>query len=295
MSENQSKKRLRSDDHIFLIERSTHQIVGSKLPSNRQVLQVFFYNKSVWSDENKCARLVIDEVAIFWQKARIPTSSMWYCTQKMIKLYEKWKSLNKSSTRRTETQVNNETEFLNVLDDLFDIAAVDALTQIKNEEDKAFLITQREKGRRGCLIGIDRKERKREEKRQERIDAEEKRKEVAEAEKLKCAKVHYDYATDDDDVDDRSEEGEDENYEAGPSRASVKNKKNIYTHRLIGALDKCEVSDRNAVHVISAVLRALDMNVDDFILSCSSMRNYRSKHREEIAMEFLHNVEVFGV
>lgn len=43
------------------------------------------------------------------------------------------------------------------LDDFFDIAAADALTVIRNEEDKEFLQKQRQKGRPGSMLGVDAK------------------------------------------------------------------------------------------------------------------------------------------
>lgn len=290
MSENVSKKRLRSGDHIFLIESSAHQIVGSKLPSNKQVLEVFFFNKSRDSDVNKCARLVIDEVIIFWQKARIPTHAIWWCVKKVKDLYEKWKSLQKSSTRRTEIQMRRETEFLNTLDDLFDIAASDALTQMKNKEDQDFLIAQREKGRKGSLLGINLKEQKREEEKQERIDAEEKRKQAAEAEKLKYSKVQYDFGEDE---NEEYEQGDDDVvYVPDPSQVRI-NKRNIYTVRLIAALDKCKVSDRDAIHLIAAILHALGLDINHYVLCRSSLMKFRTMHRKQIALQFLQDVKVF--
>jgi hypothetical protein len=38
---------------------------------------------------------------------------------------------------------------------LFDVAATNALDVLKNEEDKAFLLAQREPGRRGQLGSVD--------------------------------------------------------------------------------------------------------------------------------------------
>lgn len=46
-------------------------------------------------------------------------------------------------------------QFVSKLDDLFDIAHADALDLFSNEEDKAFLVAQRQKGRLGSLVGID--------------------------------------------------------------------------------------------------------------------------------------------
>lgn len=289
MPKKQLKNKLRSHDTIYLVGNSTHQIVGAKLPSNRQALQVFFYNKSIGLNETTSARLVIDEVIIFWQKARVPTSAPWYCAQKLMKLYEKWNNLRKSSYKKSEIHLKNESEFISTLDDLFDIAATDALTQMKVQEDRNFLIAQRRKGREGCLLGVDQKGQKAEEKRQERIDAEEKRRKKAEDERNIYSTIHYDFG-EGDDVDDDDDLGEE--YKPGPSRRVSKNKKNIYTSRLIGALDKREISDRDAIHVISAVLDALDLDINDYILSHTSLGKYRSKLRGEIAIQFLQNAEV---
>uniref|UniRef100_A0A2S2QUH0 Uncharacterized protein n=1 Tax=Sipha flava TaxID=143950 RepID=A0A2S2QUH0_9HEMI len=50
-----------------------------------------------------------------------------------------------------------ETEFINKLNNLFDIAHVNALNIMKIENDKQFLINQRLPGRIGCLGSIDKK------------------------------------------------------------------------------------------------------------------------------------------
>ena len=44
------------------------------------------------------------------------------------------------------------------MDDLFDIAHSDALQQMKNEDDKKFLILHQQKGRPGSVIGVDKEE-----------------------------------------------------------------------------------------------------------------------------------------
>jgi hypothetical protein len=43
------------------------------------------------------------------------------------------------------------------MDDLFEIAHSDALGQMKNEEDKNFLMLQRQKGRPGSMVGVHQK------------------------------------------------------------------------------------------------------------------------------------------
>ena len=70
---------------------------------------------------------------------------------KIKQQHHKWKGLQKVSSRRTETQQHKEDEFTSVLDDLFDVTHADALHLIKIQEDRDFLLAQKEKGRRGSL------------------------------------------------------------------------------------------------------------------------------------------------
>lgn len=44
--------------------------------------------------------------------------------------------------------------------------------------------------------------------------------------------------------------------------------------------------------MIAAVINALGLDIQDYILSRSSLIKYRSQHREEIAKLFLENVKV---
>lgn len=51
--------------------------------------------------------------------------------------------------------------------------------------------------------------------------------------------------------------------------------------RLTAALDKCKVSDRDAIHIISALLEALSLNINDFVLSRSSLKRSRENLRKK--------------
>lgn len=51
---------------IYLIGYSSYQLVGYKLPSNKQVLLVLFFNiREIMLSVRESARLVIDETLIF--------------------------------------------------------------------------------------------------------------------------------------------------------------------------------------------------------------------------------------
>ena len=50
---------------------------------------------------------------------------------------------------------SEESDFVEQMDDQIDIAHQDAMTMIRNKEDKAFVLAQREKGRKGSMGTVD--------------------------------------------------------------------------------------------------------------------------------------------
>lgn len=144
---------------ISLVGNVSHQIVGTKLPSNKQILEVFFYNiRYVKLDAKPSAQLTIDAALIFWQQARIPTRNRDKCVAKLLKLYDDWKTLQKHPVEvMSAARKQKYDEFVNNLDNLFDISHADAMNLMHNEEDRAFLMKQRENGRPGSMLGIDTK------------------------------------------------------------------------------------------------------------------------------------------
>ena len=101
--------------------------------------------------------LTIKDKAIFWYKARIPTRDVQNCRIKLEKLFEEWHLLKKNKGRQSVTQQSRETEFLCKLDNLFDIAHANAMNIMKIPEDKQLLLAQREKVRKGAMVGRDEK------------------------------------------------------------------------------------------------------------------------------------------
>lgn len=151
-----------------------NQILGSKLPSKRDVLGVLFYNmRKVNLSLANSVSLVIDECLIFWKKARIPTRDRCHCLKQLKKLYEVLRNIEKSKKRNSETTKSKEYDFAETLDDLFDIAHASAMDLIKIDSDKKFLLLQRQKGLPGCMLGTDKKlvdKEKRKEEREEKTN-----------------------------------------------------------------------------------------------------------------------------
>lgn len=159
----------------------------------RQVLQVLFYNmRFVNLIAKLSAKLTIDGVQIFWHQARIPIREEHKCVDKLLKLYEKWKTIQKTvADKRSNIQKQAADTFLENLDELFDIATVDALDKIRIVKDRQFLEMQRQKGRPGCMAGVDMALWDREKKAQERKDKEAARKRKHEEEMSSQAGKFY--------------------------------------------------------------------------------------------------------
>ena len=147
---------LRKRDEIYLLGRTKERFTGSKLPSNGDVLRVYLHRmNSKGVLKHDAAVQTAKEIQMFWEKASIPIRPFHHVVKKLKDLVQQFEALKKNKGRSSETQKKNEKEFKNIFDDLFDIAHHRALEMIKNEEDKEFLLAQREKGRRGSMGGID--------------------------------------------------------------------------------------------------------------------------------------------
>lgn len=156
MATTSSNIHTRAKDHIFLIGHSSHQITGSKLPSNHQVLKTLFYNlRSVGLPLRNAANLTLKEVFVFWEKARIPYQLQKNAVRKLEKLYNQWRALQKSSTLKRRSFEEKTLQFTSKLPDLFDVAAEGAISKTNKQEDIQFLTHQRMRGRVGHLEGAD--------------------------------------------------------------------------------------------------------------------------------------------
>ncbi|GBN60140.1 hypothetical protein AVEN_271545-1 [Araneus ventricosus] len=183
-------------------------------------------------------------------------------------MYNYWRNLQKSAYRRSETQEENERNFISDLNNLFDIAHANALEIIKIEEDRKFLLSQREPGRRGCLMGIDMKLEKREERVLLRVIEQENRR----------AKAHHSSEIDDTFMDSSEESSgtEDISDQPGPSSNIVQSsleeninaqielrmgivcvRKCFLTPKIMAVLDRFQISQRSAVFILEAVAESL--------------------------------------
>lgn len=275
-----------SKKEIFLIGDVKHQITGSKLPSNGQVLAVLFYNiREVNLSVNESANLTIRECIIYWEKARIPTRSIPNCVKKLVNLYQVWRELQKNAKKTQEVFEQRRQEFVSNLNNLFDIAHADALQLIKINEDKIFLQRQREPGRPGHLAGVDKKLTDKEERTRLRIIEEEKRRAKyfsSLAPSTSSCEPPLEKSSSDSEIIEL-EENRPSAREASSQPDKTSMRKNIITPKLVAALDRCQLSVRDSVFIIEATIEALGHNTDEFPISKSSIHRVRTEMRKERA------------
>ena len=64
----------------------------------------------------------MDEVKVFWTKANLPIRDLQRCVEKVEKLYEEYRKIQKNSNSRVEPQVKKGNDFLQKLKKIFEIA-----------------------------------------------------------------------------------------------------------------------------------------------------------------------------
>ena len=122
---------------IYLLVNLSPTITWNKLPSKRQVLQVFFH---LHNEEKKTVReaatRAVGNVLPFWDKAKIPVHLKKHLIEKLEVLFNLWRSLRKGRMREFAIQHQREKDFNDDLDELFDMAHNNALHLSAIEEDK---------------------------------------------------------------------------------------------------------------------------------------------------------------
>ncbi len=209
----------------------------------------------------------------FWNQARIPIHHKQDCIKKVIGLFEKWKGIKKNAGRQTKTQKKKEADFKSMFENLFDIAHANALEMISNEEDRQFLIAQREPGRRGVMGSIDISFTRKENRKRDRKQQVEKRQRTSvESRRLLQSLAVLESSTSSDDTE------EEEDLFVGPissymmQSTSKRGRQEVLTTNLVATLDQNKVSDRAAVMIIGETVHSLGQEIQPLVLNQSSVR-----------------------
>lgn len=124
-----TRSKVKDKQTIALVGKPSFQITGTKLPSKKQVMQLFFYNIRFMNlTARESANATIKVVKVFWDQARIPVRYDAQCVVQILKLHEQWKALKKTAEGRQATsQKAAVDDFVISLDNLFDIDSADVL------------------------------------------------------------------------------------------------------------------------------------------------------------------------
>ncbi|KAG0726522.1 hypothetical protein GWK47_036355 [Chionoecetes opilio] len=97
------------------------------------------------------------EVAVVWEKARIPTQKKSRCVERILRLYASWQKLGWVSKKRSaEVDVENRRSFLTGADDAFRLGHADAFDLITWMRIGSSCWGQRcPDGPRGIMQGVD--------------------------------------------------------------------------------------------------------------------------------------------
>lgn len=252
--------------------------------------------------------MTIQEVTVFWQKAGIPTRRSDHCIEKLLKVYDQWKGLQKHLNRTGGKNIQKKDAFVGMMDDLFDIAHSEVLEKIKNEEDKKYLLLQRQKGRPGAMLGVDKNQSLKEHRALKRASMEAMRKKIDDEKQQEISQT-CSFLSDDstssiqnrDEIEDFGNitdylitgSGEKETELSTSKVAATRGSLNFFTPKLSEMFDRCKITDRNAVYILIAAAEAFERDTKNLIINRTSFQRMRKKFREErhaeIKQQFIHN------
>jgi hypothetical protein len=113
----------RSSDNVCLIGYPLEHLTGARLPSGRDVMRNFiFYHKSQKLTINDSAQHVYEQLQPFWLKSHLPTRRKDHVIEQIKKLYAEHVDLMKHYSRGNDKDLQNNKEYSEKLDQLFDIS-----------------------------------------------------------------------------------------------------------------------------------------------------------------------------
>jgi hypothetical protein len=293
---------LRSAPENWLIGKPISQLSTARLPRMLDVLQLLQFHHFIEGRTlPESYKMACDAVIFIWMRARIPTQRVDSCVRKLSKLHENYLALKVHRKRQRESDRMKEDMFKGDLQELFDIATKDVMTEIQNEEDREFLRMQREDVFSCSMSGVDVKTAAKESRKRQR---EEKERKVKMRYEERLTKRINETECELSSLPSSSESEQDEEYQATQTQSctdytpttstatdstacassSRKKFKNIFqSTEVVGALDRVCLPDRGAVFVAGAVAQALGHDISELTLSRSSIRRSRIKERQRAA------------
>ena len=274
----------RSSDFVFLIGHPMETLNGARLPSGRDVMQNFiYYQRSLNYTMNESARLVYEQLIPFWFKSGLPTRRKDHVIKKIKDMYAEHVSIMKNVSRSNQKDQENQRQFTETLDKLFDISHAASQQLIQIEEDQRFLELQRE-SRSGVIGPVDKKKADRDKRALERQC---KINERVEREKQR---ISFNAETSEE-VENTSEgegeetesahSGDDEEYILEPVKKRRQHMSDsVLTDKVAATLDRTNTSVRKSTMIMASVINAAGENVKSLPLSKSTVHRHRQHIRQ---------------
>jgi len=277
----------RSQTKLYLIDQPVSELSNVRLASNGEVLGLFFHLHVILGQSIRpAATSVIKQVVTIWNRARIPTCRKDHAIVKLEKLHKEWKNLKRHINRKSELQAVNEESFCTKMNNLFDIAHADALKDIRIQEDRDFLLAQREPGRRGYMVSVDKVLTGKEERKARRIELQKIRRERAQNEastsRPMISAVDSIPEEEEDHCVSLTDTDNDVEFQS-PVKKKTRATVNVITPQLAAALDRTKMSDRMATFVLGETAHSRGHTIDDLNMNRSSIKRQREKHRAAFA------------
>ena len=274
---------LRSADKLWLIGApATQELPVSVLPNRGEVLCVLeYHSKPKGRDLKFSVRQTALQIQYQYSKANIPTIDPCHIIKKVRRLHEEYIGLKKSKSRKTGQAEENRANFVASLKNLFDVAHRDAMSMIDIKEDRDFLEAQRKPDRQGKMGGVDQAWVGRRTRMQQRMDDEGRRTaQERQAFAERQAMVELESST-------SSTSSEEHEEVAHPPKRSrrAQSQKPFVSPQVSAALDRTNISDRQAAHVLVPFAEELGTNAEELALSPSTINRQRRRHRHEKAAE----------
>lgn len=272
---------------LWLIERTPQpDILGARLPSREQVLLFFLYQRQVLKKSvPDSVSATSEKLKSIWDKARLTTKTDVNIRRNVKKLFEEYNALKKDRKKTTEGAVLKQKIWKGDLVDLFDISSADVLERRDVlDEDKRFLLLQREDRTSSSMAGVDTIELAKEKRKKEAAEKLEnrKRKQKAEMDRLqeKVAPPQYGMSSSSSSSED---EGGDFRAPKKKSPRQAPMQKPSLNPELTSVWDREGLSVRQASSSYIATAKNLGHDVNQFAISPTTVHRSRARNREMLA------------
>ena len=280
----------RSSAEVWLLGKGMNKLSNARLPTCSDVLRlVQYHHHSEAQTLRKSYNIACEEVLKVWERARIPTQRIDSCVRKLTRLYEEYITLKKNRKTQLQSCRSKEHSFQENIKKLFDIASKDVLNKMRNEEDRKFLLMQRENVFSCSMLGSDMITFGKESRKKIR-----EQKAMQHNEKVYTQNESGPSALDDLESVDSSSLSEEDLNETDKEYQPPLTKQDAFSSNtpklsnlfqnpgVVEALDRVNISDRGAAMVAGSLVQAMGQDISSMTFSRSSIR--RSRRQVRVAM-----------